>query len=144
MKFWVISTNQRNLEVALKNKVFGLASKKKKIFERIEKGDQIVFYVGREDYDKLSGKIQKFLCIASVKDKYESDDVLWEKEGEFFPFRLKLTNINEVDIVAPPIVCNFSVVKNPLYWMLPFRSGVTEIQKKDWSLLTQSIGDPKR
>lgn len=139
MKFWILSTNQDNLDITLKYKVFGLSSKKRASFNKIQQEDNVAFYVSRKSKEKTSFQIQKFLCLASVKEKHESDQILWKQEEDTFPLRLVLGEIKKTDILAPPLICDFSVVKNPLYWMLPFRSGVTEISQTDWSLLLDAM-----
>lgn len=35
--------------------------------------------------------------------------------------------------------CELSVVKNPLYWMLPFRGGQVQITEEDWQSIMEAM-----
>ncbi len=102
---------------------------------RMKKGDLIIWYSGKEEFENPD-KCQQFTAIGQVKD----DDVYQVKiSPDFSPFRrnVKFFPSNSVSIL--PLIENLQFIKNKKSWGYPFRTGFLEINKHDFDLISSQM-----
>jgi len=93
MKFYICSGSQENWETAFIKNIWGVKKRFKKLWDRLDRGDILVFYV--------SSPINGFVGVGKIKDKFEQKDPLWPEEIKtkkvIWPYRFEFS----IEFVLP-------------------------------------------
>lgn len=131
-KYWIAVASRDHVIVGVENGFMQLCHGKIQPLKRISKNDWIIYYSGKLEFGKP--KIcQKFTAIGQVRDE---DIYQYQMGVEFCPFRRNVNFCVAQEISILPLIDKLEFIKDKKYWGLPFRPGLIEISKKDFSLIS--------
>lgn len=141
-KYWIICMSEDNFEISKQHNLIGMRESKKIDLDKMQVGDEVVFYVPKKTIDSSSSdpanKIQAFKGIAEItSETFSSDESIWKPLGnDIFPHRKKVKFL-ETDLNVPirPLIEKLSFVTNTAWWALPLRRGYVEIEESDLELI---------
>lgn len=150
VNFWVLSGNSlENWEKGIKDGIWGVKDKKglRKSWERISKGDILIFYVGRP----ISG----IIGFGKAEAKFKQDRPLWPDEIRanqvIYPFRfefkaeycLSKDTWHEKKISIRDLKIGYWAGLNPLKDRNAIKILATRI-KQSWNVVLEILGAPKK
>ena len=143
--YWILCVSQDNLEISIKHQMIAMGEYRKKVIERMEIGDVIVFYVAKKKIDSpKNDRTQAVRCFRGIAKiagpALESNDVIWRtKSIEIFPYRRKVEFLDtSLNVPIKPLISKLSFIKNPAYWGIAFQRGYTKIKEQDVELIKKS------
>lgn len=135
---WICLVNRKNWEIIKDKNVWGVSERHKNIISKIEKGDNIIFYI-------IGEKVFAGIYIAESK-VYEDSNKLFEqitvKKIEIFPYRIKIKPIKIAGepIKIKPLITDLEFITNKSRWQTHFfGKAMRTIPVKDYTLLNQKM-----
>jgi hypothetical protein len=103
---------------------------------RMQAGDWLVYYSPKTDMDQ-GEPLQQFTAIGRLKD-----DRVYEfaMSKDFVPFRRDISYMTCTAAPIQPLIPGLSFIKDPVRWGYPFRTGLLEINRKDFELIARAMG----
>lgn len=135
MKYWIIVATRDHAQRGVKGGFCQACSGKKGPMEKMSKGDWVIIYSPREEYEGEE-KCQKFTALGQVKD-----DELYQFEmfSGFVPFRRNVSFKKCTEVPILPLLNFLSFTAGVASWGLPFRRGFFEISKPDFELISTGM-----
>jgi predicted RNA-binding protein len=84
MEVWIVVSSVQNVKTSFENNKWGVTTRLKGVWEKVAKGDLLVFYV--------TSLVRGAVGIAFVEDKIEESTTLWQDElvvgRAIYPYRI--------------------------------------------------------
>ena len=85
ISYYILVGDKRTWKTAFKKNVWGFTTKTQKLWEDVEKGDNVCFYVTKPT--------KKIIGFGTIEEKFESSEIFWPNEILFkkilWPYRLE-------------------------------------------------------
>lgn len=134
MKYWIGVVSKEHVLRGIKLGIAQIGHGKRSGLVRMKSGDGFVYYSPKES---LSGTIplQAFTAIGTV-----ADDEIWQAdEGDFQPWRRRVTYANGHDAPIHPLLEELSFTAGKANWGYGFRYGLLEITAEDFAIIAQAM-----
>lgn len=132
IKYWIIVASKDHVKIGVKQGVAQACHGKATPLKRMQKGDFVIYYSGKETFGKTN-KCQEFTAIGKVKD----DEVYpFQMTADFCPFRRNINFFDCEEISILPLVNLLDFIPNKKSWGYPFRFGILEINQNDFELIS--------
>lgn len=123
MTYWLCITDRKNWKVVQQQKIWGVAERHRNTIHKVERGDQLLFYLIGETIDgtRLESAIGGQAEVASdvfrdTKKIFGSGSV--KKKTETFPLRIRLSNVEKFreEIPFKPLIADLEFIKTKRKW----------------------------
>lgn len=135
VKYWIATVSKEHVLNGINWEIIQVCHGKKAPLKRINKGDYVVFYSSKYSM-KDKKPYQKFTAIAKT-----IDTTIYQvtQHQNFEPFRRKVKFLSCVETEIKPLINDLEFIKNKQKWGFPFRYGLLEISKKDFTLISTKM-----
>ena len=136
VNYWLCVTNEENWEVVKKRKLWGVSERNRAQIEKVELGDNLVFYVKPQ---RLMGIFQ------AVSKSFKADEGIFSTSGfasgEIFPYRVELKSyvMPKEPVLFKIIVPKLKFITNKEKWMGHLRRAMQIIPKEDYYIMKTSL-----
>lgn len=131
IKYWIIVASKDHVKSGITAGIAQTCHGKAGPLKRMQKGDFIIYYSGK----KTLGKpvvCHEFTAIGKVAD----DDIFeFQMSEDFCPSRRNIEFFPGIDVSILPLIDQLDFIQNKKSWGYPFRFGILEINKHDFSLI---------
>lgn len=122
MKVWILTGNEENWEVAVRDKIWGVREGNlKKQWDKLEKGDLLLFYA--------KSPIGGLIGLGLVESKFKQDKPLWPDEVRenkiIYPYRFGFNIVYYLPTSWKEKNINVADLK------LPFQAGLNSLNRKE-------------
>ena len=136
VNYWLCVTSEENWKVVRKRKLWGVSGRNKAQIEKVEHGDNLVFYVKPQ---RLMGIFQ------AASGAFKSDEKIFGTSGftreEIFPYRIKLKSYMapKEPVLLKSLVPKLKFITNKKKWMGHLRRAMQIIPKEDYDTMKTSL-----
>ena len=130
-KYWIIVASKDHVKSGIAAGIAQTCHGKAGPLKRMQKGDFIIYYSGKQTLGKPD-VCHEFTAIGKVAD----DNIFqFQMSEDFCPSRRKIDFSPSVDVSILPLIDQLEFIQNKKNWGYPFRFGILEISKHDFSLI---------
>lgn len=128
-RFWIGGATRDHVLRGVEGGFCQLSHGRPEALRRMRCGDWIVYYSGRDSWEKGSEACQRFTALGKIS----GDEVYQVKmRNDFHPFRRDARFCRAKEIEIHPLIPKLSFIKNKKFWGLPFRRGYLEVSLADF------------
>jgi len=135
---WICISNKTNIEIMLKNDVWGVAERYQNIISKVKKGDILLFYKMQEGSGKVIIPSLVIGIFEVISDVYYDPKPLFKAGprmgNETFPQRIRIKPIKifKKPIEFKPLIDELSFIKNKKMWSGSLRTAMRVIPEEDY------------
>ncbi len=134
MKYWVGVVSKNHVLRGVKLGIAQIGHGKRSGLARMHAGDGFIYYSPKESMDS-NEPLQAFTAIGTVAD----DDIWQADEGDFKPWRRRVSYAKGVDAPIRSLLNDLSFTKGKTNWGYVFRYGLVEITENDFNTIAQAM-----
>lgn len=134
MKYWVgvVSKNHVMRGVALG--IAQIGHGKRSGLARMHGGDGFIYYSPKESMEGTV-PLQSFTAIGKITD----DDIWQANEGDFKPWRRRVSYAQSIEAPIRPLLDELSFTKDKTNWGYSLRYGLVEITELDFKIIAKAM-----
>jgi len=134
MKYWIGVVSKQHVLQGVYLGIAQIGHGKQSGLVRMHAGDGFIYYSPKESMDGNKA-LQAFTAIGRIVD-----DEIWQAdEGDFKPWRRKVSYAKSSDAPIRPLLDDLSITKDKVSWGYVFRYGLVEITKADFTLIAKAM-----
>jgi EVE domain-containing protein len=138
VRYWINTVSREHVLAGVKGGFTQAGHGRQTRLKQLEKGDLIVFYSPRTE---LQGgeTLQTFTAIGRVADDQPFQE---EMSPSFQPWRRRVEFFDCREAPIQPLVVRLAFVKDKRHWGFPFRRGLFEINRTDFTYIAEAMKAP--
>ena len=135
MHYWINTVSLNHVQAGLAGGFVQADHGRESRLKRLAKGDRIVFYSPRTEY-QAGAPPQKFTAIAEVVD-----DAPYQVEvvPEFKPWRRQVKFLSGSEAPVQTLIEDLDFIRNKKSWGFTFRRGFFEIDEADFNRIAAAM-----
>lgn len=134
MRYWIGTVSKEHVLRGVKLGIAQIGHGKRSGLARMNAGDGFIYYSPKESFDGTM-PLQAFTAIGKI-----ADDDLWQAdEGDFKPWRRRVSYKKSVETPIRPLLDDLSFTKNKSNWGYAFRYGLLEITEEDFAIIARAM-----
>jgi EVE domain len=130
MKYWVGVVSKEHVLHGVKLGIAQIGHGKRSGLARMKTGDGFIYYSPKESFDGNT-PLQAFTAIGKIAD----DDIWQADEGDFKPWRRRVSYIKCIDAPIHPLLDKLTFTTGKTNWGYVFRYGLFEISEADFGVI---------
>ena len=136
MRYWVNTVSRSHVQSGVDGGFTQADHGKNSRLKRLSKGDSIVFYSPRTEFN-AGEALQRFTAIGEVIDDspYQA-----EVSAEFRPWRRRMKFLSLEEAPIRPLIEQLEFIRNKKSWGFTFRRGFFEIGESDFRTIARAMG----
>lgn len=135
MKYWIGVVSKDHVMRGIDLGIAQIGHGKRTGLARMHAGDGFVYYSPKESLSSTA-PLQVFTAIGMI-----ADSEIWQAdEGNFQPWRRKVTYVKSQDAPIRPLLESLSFTKGKTNWGYSFRYGLIEITEDDFNTIAAAMG----
>lgn len=135
MSYWIGVVSKQHVLRGVGLGIAQIGHGKRSGLARMHAGDGFIYYSPKESLDGNT-PLQAFTAIGTI-----ADNEIWQAdEGDFKPWRRKVTYIKSHDAPIRPLLSQLSFTTGKTNWGYTFRYGIIQVTKQDYYLIAQAMG----
>ena len=135
MKYWIGVVSKDHVMRGVDLGIAQIGHGKRTGLARMHAGDGFVYYSPKESLGSTT-PLQAFTAIGEI-----ADSEIWQAdEGNFQPWRRKVTYFKSQDAQIRPLLELLSFAKGKTNWGYSFRYGLIEITEDDFNTIAAAMG----
>lgn len=135
MKYWIGAVSKDHVQKGVELGIVQIGHGKRDGLDRMKAGDGFVYYSPKASLDATE-PLQSFTAIGHMTDEdiWQADD-----EGDFKPWRRKVTYLKSKDAHIRPLVEELDFTRGKPSWGYAFRYGLVEISEQDFKTIAEAM-----
>lgn len=134
MKYWVGVVSKEHVLRGVRLGIAQIGHGKRGGLARMHADDGFVYYSPKEAMEGQE-PLQAFTAIGHI-----TDDEIWQvDEGDFKPWRRRVTYAHGTDAPIRPLLDQLSFTKGKTAWGYAFRYGLIEITETDFKVIAKAM-----
>jgi hypothetical protein len=135
MRYWVNTVSRSHVQNGVAGGFTQADHGKNSRLKRLSKGDGIVFYSPRTEF-QAGEPLQHFTAIGEIVDEAPYQV---EMTADFHPWRRRVTFLPSVEAPIHPLIEQLEFIRNKKIWGFIFRRGLFEIGESDFNAIARAM-----
>jgi hypothetical protein len=135
MRYWVNTVSRSHVQNGVAGGFTQADHGKNSRLKRLSKGDGIVFYSPRTEF-QAGEPLQHFTAIGEIVDEAPYQV---EMAADFHPWRRRVKFLPSVEAPIHPLIEQLDFIRNKKIWGFIFRRGLFEIGESDFNAIARAM-----
>ena len=135
MRYWVNTVSRSHVQNGVAGGFTQADHGKNSRLKRLSKGDGIVFYSPRTEF-QAGEPLQHFTAIGEIVDEAPYQV---EMTPDFHPWRRRVKFLPSVEAPIHPLIEQLEFIRNKKIWGFIFRRGLFEIGESDFNAIARAM-----
>ena len=135
MRYWVNTVSRSHVQIGVAGGFTQADHGKNSRLKRLSKGDAIVFYSPRTEF-QAGEPLQHFTAIGEIVDEAPYQV---EMTADFHPWRRRVKFLPSAEVPIHPLIEQLDFIRNKKIWGFIFRRGLFEIGESDFNAIARAM-----
>jgi hypothetical protein len=135
MRYWVNTVSREHVQRGVAGGFTQADHGKNTRLKRMAKGDRMVFYSPRTEFQ--GG--QPLQCFTALGEVVDDEPFQVEMAPDFHPWRRKVRFLDSEEAAIQPLLESLDFIRNKKSWGIVFRRGFFEIERSDFVKIAKAM-----